>query len=206
MKRKFFKSTISLIFVFALLFILGAEVLAEEADKFEDGSESIAEIPENNAPVPEETTFKEVYDLVAENSGKILSLLSFIGTLFIALIYKKALLPGLKKVTASVTDALGAIKEETEKTELSATECQTELKSLSKATEKLCSNIEELESCLCPEKAEKQRQTLYTLISGQIDLLYDIFMSSSLPEYKKEDVGCRIAKMKEVLMNETLTE
>ena len=37
------------------------------------------------------------------------------------------------------------------------------------------------------------------IMSTQIDLLHDIFMSSSLPYYRKEEVGERVAEMKRAL-------
>ena len=36
------------------------------------------------------------------------------------------------------------------------------------------------------------------LMSAQIDMLYDIFMTSSLPQYQKDAVNKRISEMKEV--------
>ena len=37
---------------------------------------------------------------------------------------------------------------------------------------------------------------LRLVVDTQIDMLYDIFMSSALPQYQKDAVGERIAKMK----------
>ena len=38
------------------------------------------------------------------------------------------------------------------------------------------------------------------MVKAQIDMLYDVFMSSALPQYQKDAVGERIAKMKEALV------
>ena len=40
---------------------------------------------------------------------------------------------------------------------------------------------------------------LDTILEGELDMLYDIFMTSSLPEYEKARVGERMRKLKEVL-------
>jgi hypothetical protein len=38
-----------------------------------------------------------------------------------------------------------------------------------------------------------------TIMSAQVDMLYNIFMSSSLPQYSKDAVGERISEMKAAL-------
>ena len=52
------------------------------------------------------------------------------------------------------------------------------------------------------EQEEKKAADLRRLLGVQIDLLHDIFMSSSLPEYKKEEVGERIRSMKKELSSD----
>ena len=196
MKRKILKALVLMTLVTALIFTFSVGAFAEEAEAdFTPGEESEVENEADN-------TLYEIYESIKENSDKLLSLCSFIGTLLIAFIYKKGLLPGLKKVTASVTDALSAIKNEAEKTETATKDYGQRLDSLSAKTEEMVNDLKALENDLSPEKADKERRLLYTVMNGQMELLYDIFMSSSLPEYKKEEVGTRINKMKEVLKNE----
>ena len=58
----------------------------------------------------------------------------------------------------------------------------------------------ELEERLDDIKADKNEgKLLRTVMSAQIDMLYSIFMTSQLPQYQKDEVGERIAKMKEAL-------
>jgi hypothetical protein len=35
---------------------------------------------------------------------------------------------------------------------------------------------------------------------GEIDMLYEIFISSSLPQYSKDAISERVAKMKKILL------
>ena len=44
---------------------------------------------------------------------------------------------------------------------------------------------------------------LRLILNSQIELLYEIFMSSSLPTYQKDAVGARFAEMKRALEKET---
>ena len=48
------------------------------------------------------------------------------------------------------------------------------------------------------DKSERERMRI--IMQGQIDMLYDIFMTSALPQYKKDEVGTRINEMKEKLV------
>ena len=46
-------------------------------------------------------------------------------------------------------------------------------------------------------EAEKlHRMKTDHILEGELDMLYDIFMSSALPEYEKQRVGERVAKLK----------
>ena len=38
-----------------------------------------------------------------------------------------------------------------------------------------------------------------TILAGQIDMLYSIFMSSGLPQYQKDEIGEKIKEMREEL-------
>jgi len=49
------------------------------------------------------------------------------------------------------------------------------------------------------DEAQQERQELKLILDSQIDMLYDIFMASALPQYQKDAVGEKIAKMKEAI-------
>ena len=46
------------------------------------------------------------------------------------------------------------------------------------------------------EDERDERKKLTAVLSAEVDMLYEIFMSAALPQYLKDSVGERIAKMK----------
>lgn len=201
MKRKIYKALLSIIFAASLLFSFSHFVLAEDLSE-EINVTNTEDLSNEDINNKEENTFNEIYLSISENSDKIFSLFSFLGTIIIAIIYKKGLMPGLKKAVSSVSDALSAIKKESEKTSAESSEYRGQINSLSEKTEEAITELECLREELSVEKSSRERGVLMRLLYGQIELLSDIFMSSSLPEYKKEEVGTRINKMKEAMKNE----
>ena len=62
------------------------------------------------------------------------------------------------------------------------------------------------ERLVMDEKARGEYEKLRFIIEGQIDMLYDIFMSSALPQYQKDAVGERIGKMKGMVAKDDSAE
>ena len=46
-----------------------------------------------------------------------------------------------------------------------------------------------------------EREKLKCILKGQMDMLYAIFMSSSLPQYQKDEIGEKIAGLREELLD-----
>ena len=44
-----------------------------------------------------------------------------------------------------------------------------------------------------------ERESMRTILLGQVDMLYAIFMSSALPQYQKDEIGIKIQEMREEL-------
>jgi hypothetical protein len=55
------------------------------------------------------------------------------------------------------------------------------------------------EQLQCEAEYVKERKKMNRIMLAQIDMLYDIFMSSALPQYQKDAVGGKIQIMKEEL-------
>ena len=64
--------------------------------------------------------------------------------------------------------------------------------------EEIDAKIEEI------EKAE--RRVLSHILSGQIDMLYGVFMSANLPEYEKEQLGAQYNRLKSMICEENTNE
>lgn len=205
MKRKLFKTALTFICVAVIILSLGMTVFAEDTAIKE--AESSVEVEDVKvADGDEKNPFSELYGRFVENSDTVFSLLSLIGTAIIALLYRKGLIPGLKNAVGSFTEALTSIKKETEKTSGDTAKYGDKLTALSCGLDSALQQLSELSAKLDSESAHKESQLFNTIIIEQIELLYDVFMSSSLPEYKKEEVGVRIGRMKEALRNEASTE
>ena len=50
------------------------------------------------------------------------------------------------------------------------------------------------------EKLCRERDAMRTILTSQVDMLYAIFICSSLPEYQKEEIGLKIQQMREELL------
>ncbi len=152
----------------------------------------------------EENIFSLAYETVLAHSGELLSGLAFIGTLVIGLAYKKGLLPAVTKTLSALGSAVSSIKEQTERSGES-TECGLErlterFGKLEGALAGFASTLESTEQKLDGLSATvTDRERMNIIMSSQIDLLYDVFMSSSLPAYQKEAVGERVHAMKQLL-------
>ena len=148
--------------------------------------------------------FDEVYSFVIENSDKILSCLAFISSLALAIAYRRGLLPILRGGLGTISGAVGALKEESEKAESSAREilgtAAEKLDCAERMLTELSTRLAEIEKELtAAREEEKKAADLRRLLGVQIDLLHDIFMSSSLPYYRKEEVGEKVSEMKKAL-------
>lgn len=148
--------------------------------------------------------FTELYNGAVANMDKILSLLAFIASLFVGIIYKKRLIPTLSVGINNIGESINSFKEnvfcEEEEKSRSLASMREELSTLEGSTrivsEKLEAVLKSLEELL-PKRAAEERTRI--IMSAQVDLLYDVFMSSALPEYMKDEVGRRITEMREEL-------
>ncbi len=152
----------------------------------------------------ENSLYNEIFNTISENSSEILSALSFIGSIIIMFTYKKGLVPIVKDGIFTLNNKVKNIGDKTDGFEKSVTEITDDFsKKLSDAQELLSgleTAIEEFKS----EKEEKEKmkkdsETLKTVLITEIELLYEIFMSATLPEYLKERVGEKISDMKSKL-------
>ncbi len=144
--------------------------------------------------------FEAAYELACENLDKILSALAFCGTLLVGFAYKKGLLPTLEGALGKLSDSVRLINEGAQK---SAEEGEAFLTALAKkldagagALEKTQKELDLLHADL--EKAERsadEAELLRAIMRTQAELLRDIIMTSSLPQYMKDKAGESFAQM-----------
>ena len=152
----------------------------------------------------DKNVFSIIYGEIMKNAGDIFSTLAFISSLLIAIAYKKGLLPALTRAVTGIEGALDKVKRSADETKAGMDEGYKEIaQKLSLFDESIegykrsLTSIEERLSGLQNDSSEREKFKI--IMASQIDLLYDIFMSSSLPQYQKEAVSARVVKMREEL-------
>lgn len=188
--KKYSLILLTIIFAFVLLAV---PVFAEEIT------------PETEEYTESENFFEEIYEEILKHSDKILSALAFVASLLLALTYKKGLLPLVKGALSSLGNSVSRLKEETENATNTADEnMRSAVAELQKAEDlifSLSEKLETLEGELSEAKKERaENGDMRLIMKAQVDMLYEIFMSSSLPLYQKEAVGEKISEMKKALL------
>ena len=200
---------------------------SENADFYTESGDSTSISTENieiNTQNPEKTeenvgdiktsvenVFAGIYNEVTKYSTEIISLITLVGTVILGFAYKKGLLPLVTRSISTIQQSVTKIKSDTESSTAatqsgldSVTERLGELEnSVTLFKETLDTLEEQLE---CEAQYVKERRKMSTVMLSQIDMLYDIFMTSSLPQYQKDAVNKRIQEMKEVTESDGLEE
>ena len=170
-------------------------------------TESVVNVEEGTQPIKSEdevNIFGEIYSLAEENADKIFSALAFIGTLVVSITYKSGLLPLLSDALAKFKGAIEGIKSENERFE---SETDGKIVGINKSVESVLDSVKNTEerisgiekTLVAYEESAKERESIKIILSSQIDMLYSIFMTSSLPHFEKEEIGNKIMKMREGL-------
>lgn len=203
----------------ALLIILSALMISVcigvSADADEESLSTVSEaVTDTDLPTEEssgdminETVpnfFDELFDSFMEHSEKILGALTLIGSLILAFAYKRGFLPLVKSSLSALIDTVSKIKDKTQENDLIYKEFSsalTERLNIAETSlEKLTEHIDGLTASLgSAEEVMTENEKLKIIMNTQVDMLYDVFMCSSLPEFQKERIGERIKKMKEAL-------
>lgn len=200
MKRT--KKILLLLFLISLMiFSLAIPASAEEG---EIASEPSLPATDDTPAGEGENVFELVYAFFEEHSSETFSLLAFIGSLAVALLYKKGMIPALAGAVGSVGKAVCGLREDSGSAISSLLEQGGDMlakigvteKTLAEAAESLSALSEKLKSA---DESRREMSGIKTVILAQIDLLYDIFMASSLPQYRKDDIGERVSDMKRCL-------
>ena len=209
--KKTIKILISISLVLTLFLCTGIISLASVSEdvKYEDSDEQFVEdMTADNTEELSANVFSRVFEEIKNYATEIFCAMTFIGSLILAYAYKKGLLPLVEKALVSIGSAVANIKEKTESGELAAKDMGIQLtKRLDCAKElilALTERIQSMDEVLSEvKKKEDNKETdsknLSLIVGAQIDMLYDIFMTSALPQYQKDAIGERVAVMKEAL-------
>ena len=182
-----------------LLFSLTVPVFANESD-----AENTYADTEKVDTTRDISPFEEAYRFTIENMDKFLSALAFIASIVLAFAYKKGLIPlvkaALSKLGANVSNFEKSTSNAIEKTEETLrflsdrfAYCENTIDELSKNLDVIAERVKESEE----ERLAVNR--LKTAMLTEVEMLYDIFMHSSLPQYSKDNGGEKISAMKKAL-------
>ena len=182
-------------YIIASILILAFTVMGSVCASAEEISEpeSTVEVHESDA-----NFFEKVYEEVMAYTSEILCALTFAGSIGIAFAYKKGLLPLVEGSLVAIGNAVTKIKENTkENTEISSQLGESITGRLAETQElltRLTERIGTLERTLgsnikSESDARLEMGQLRLVVDTQIDMLYDIFMSSALPQYQKDRIG-----------------
>lgn len=150
------------------------------------------------------TIFGEIYAYLASHAGEIFSTLSFIGTLAVAIAYKRGLIPLLRDGLGAIGGAAGSISTSTEQARAVTEEAiagvrkaldgfSDTLSTIERAGEETSERLRALESEGYDKKA------LTKILLEQINMLSDIFMSTSLPQFRKDEIAERAKEMRDLV-------
>ena len=198
---KKFLITLTLCIALALCLPATAFAAQESADAIQSEptiSESVTEsaIAEN--------AFLMLYEALGAHLPEVFSALSLLGACILAFCYKRGLLPILR-------DGIGAIGSATQEWKKNAENYAKETKEIcenannsiqftNSCIEKIEESIASVEQKLIDLGDQKSENEIFrTLLRGQVDMLYDIFLSSSLPQFEKDRVGKRVEEMRLML-------
>ncbi len=170
----------------------------EEKSATESGLEN------ENSENTEENFFEIIYNELSLHIDKILAVLTFVGSLIIAFAYKKGLIPVIQTALTSMGTRVVELKESTEKSMGIASDSIVKVTEKLESAEQLITSLSDklarLEKELDASKKDKEERAMFnTILLTQVEMLYDVFTSSSLPTYQKEIVGEKIAEMKKAL-------
>ena len=165
---------------------------------------SIPALASEGEAVREGNVFESAFTLVEENADELFSLLAFLGTLVIALLYKRGLTPtlsrGINRISASVSDIKKTFCESSEITGTLTDRISERLGRLESSLDSFSLEIIRLEELLGSQAEYRtDRESMKRILTWQIDMLSEIFMTSSLPQYQKDAVGERVRAMREAL-------
>ena len=150
----------------------------------------------------EKNIFFTAYDEIASHLPEFLSALSLLGAGMIAFCYKRGLLPLLKNGIGAIGSAtmdcgkkVEAYAEESRNICEKANDSIHLITTYMKRIEDTLCALEEKIAVTCSEKKEKKE--LCELMRGQVDMLLEIFLASSLPQFEKDRVCKKVEEMKQ---------
>lgn len=206
------KKTIFSILLAITLFISMSLLTFADSNTVSDSSDINSTLmSEEENEQTEKNIFEAAYDEIIKHSDKLLAAMAALSSVVLAIAYKKGLLPIIKGALSALASQVAKFKEDTEREIGKANESTLAITEKLSKTENILSlltdKLDTVEKELSESADNKTKsEVLAKVMNVQVDLLYDIFMSSSLPQYQKEIVGEKISEMKKSISGEAENE
>lgn len=186
---------ITLIFTALPISAFAAETDMAQTDTVQPDSAGDAESSEGVS------LFDSILSAFEDNLSEILSALAFIGSLIIMLCYKRGLIPLVKEGLSALGAGVKKIGERTSELGAEASGITEQITERLSDAQKLLGTMEAALATLTArldslEDENSERRKLRAVLTAEVDMLYEIFSSAALPQYLKDSVGERIAKMR----------
>ncbi len=163
-----------------------------------------SEISNGDTVSEERNPFDQLYEYISLHSGQILSSLAFITSCILVVLCKTGIIPLIKRGINAISAGVSSLNEGANK----CTGFGDEIKKLiSDKLDTLYSSLEVLKDEIDSYSLKLQsydglialEEKVKLILNSQVEMLYEIFNSSSLPVYEKERIGEAVANMKKEL-------
>lgn len=182
MKRKiFYCLTTALLLVLLTALPVCAESGAEQATVTES-TVTVANVP---------LRVEDVFAFFEQYANELLSGLCLVGSLFVAFIYKKGILPLLRSGLSSLTHAA----EQTEQiTESFTARAEEEITAIKEQTIPFAETLAKTEECMANvekalEESKKAQQETRRILAAETELFYELLSAANLPQVQKESMA-----------------
>jgi hypothetical protein len=186
----------------------GGEVADPPTVDVQMPDDSAADTPATDASSSEGEAVENIFELLFEDvkmhAGEIFSALALIASLILAYCYKCGLLPIVQNALNAISGILTGIEKGADENSKASSEAIGALRSRIECAEGMLDRLSENVTLVSEDLKARTNAVLGAeetrlILSAQVDMLYDIFMTSALPQYQKDAVGERIAAMRGAL-------
>ena len=189
------------------LFLVG--VCAEYTDDAVTTDENSCSTDENNIKGEDTADGEglipdELYTLISQHIGEIFAVLAcaFSGLLMVC--YKKGILPlingGITALSGGVSELSREAQKQSESSQGISAMLSEKLKCADELLTKMGSSLAAMEKKLNEAQATKEESEITRLVLlEEVNMLYEVFMAATLPEYQKERISKQVSAMREKL-------
>ena len=191
-----------------MIFTVSASAYEADTEPTEDaealGADADTDTSLNTDAEGSENIFADIYNYIKENSASVLSALSFISALSVIINNKKGLLPELKnEFSKLMTKSEKYERDGSERCEELKVACENigkqseELAEAVRSTDEITKRIAESLSDIAGSAT--LADGLKRALLAEFEMLYEVFMAASLPQYEKDRIGERFAGVRALL-------